>query len=68
MTLSKNNRYLARKVIYDGQEFGLSVVEFRGDEAIITPFTAETPNTIYLPGTLLISHSPDRSLSLTSID
>lgn len=52
-------RYLARHVVVDGRDCGLAVAGIGADGTLlIEPFTRETPNTVYLPGTLHITLSP----------
>lgn len=51
----KNSRYLARRVVCDGQEYFLSLVEIVNGRVNISPFTEETHSTTYVDGTIRIS-------------
>lgn len=48
------NRVLARRVIHQGREYGLSLVEIKGREVRISHFETETASTVYYNGTLRI--------------
>lgn len=50
-------RYLARKVLHRGIEYGLSLVEIDGTEVIVSPFDHETASTVYVDGTIVIVRS-----------
>ena len=60
MTVQKPfDRILARRVIYRGHEYGLSLVELFDTEVRISPFEAETHSTRFVDGTIEIAHTPD---------
>ena len=60
MTVQKPfDRILARRVIYRGHEYGLSLVELFDTEVRISPFEAETHSTRFVDGTIEITHIPD---------
>lgn len=60
MTVQKPfDRILARRVIYRGHEYGLSLVELFDTEVRISPFEAETHSTRFVDGTIEITHTPD---------
>ncbi|MDO4320481.1 MAG: hypothetical protein Q4C34_07885 [Bacteroidales bacterium] len=50
-------RYLARKVLHRGQEFGLSLVEIDDTDVRISPFERETASTTYVDGTIVVVRS-----------
>ena len=59
MTVQKPfDRILARRVIYRGHEYGLSLVELFDTEVRISPFEAETHSTRFVDGTIEITHTP----------
>ncbi len=65
MTLSDDGgRWLARNVIADGAEYGLSLVEIFRDMdrwyINITPFSHETHSTVYHTGTIKITTNGDK--------
>lgn len=53
------DRILARRVIYRGHIYGLSLVELFDTEVRISPFEAETHSTRFVDGTIEITHTPD---------
>lgn len=53
-------RYLARRVIVDGQVKGLSLVELDGDRIVVTPFAGETHSTVLVDGTLIVDSQTGR--------
>ena len=53
------DRILARRVIYRGHEYGLSLVELFDTEVRISRFEAETHSTRFVDGTIEITHTPD---------
>lgn len=60
MTVQKTfDRILARRVIYRGHEYSLSLVELFDTEVRISPFEAETHSTRFVDGTIEITHTPD---------
>lgn len=66
MTASDNSeRWLARRVITDCNEYGLSLVKIYYENDIwkvdISPYSHETPSTSYYSGTIKISKDKDPS-------
>lgn len=51
-------KILARRVIYEGREYGLTLVEVCGGNVTLTPFERETAATVYYSGTLRILPGP----------
>lgn len=47
-------RYLARRVLHRGREYGLSLVEIDGTEVHVLPFAGETHSTVFVDGTLVV--------------
>ncbi len=52
--LQKSEIYLARKVICEGVEYGLSLVSFTDDGIHIRKFEEETPSTVYVDGVIIV--------------
>jgi len=52
--LPENKRYLSRRVVLDGVEHGLSIVEIVNGEANVIPFQCEIHSTVMLDGCLVI--------------
>lgn len=52
--LQNAERYLARKIIYEGREYGLSTIEIAADGIMVRPFEKETPATVYVDGVIIV--------------
>ncbi len=66
-TLPPAERYLARHVWYKGRDHGLATVAVNPDGTVtITPFTRETPGTIFIDGTIHVTTGPDGHPLLTT--
>lgn len=50
-------RWLARHVIADGVDLGPATVRMAGGVPVAEKFTAETPSTAYVDGTLVIENN-----------
>ena len=62
--LPKAKRYLARKVIYGGKEYGLSTVELNAGRIILQPFEKETPSTVYVDGAIIVEEEGESGFVL----
>lgn len=62
--LPKAKRYLARKVIYDGKEYGLSTVELNAGRIILQPFEKEMPSTVYVDGVIIVEEEGESGFVL----
>lgn len=47
-------RYLARRVLHRGREYGLSVIEIDACDVRVSPFERETASTAFVAGTVVI--------------
>lgn len=52
--LPVHNRYLARKVICDGVEYGLSTISVKEGKAVVCKFEKETPSTVFVDGMIIV--------------
>ena len=60
-------RILAPRIIYKGHTYTNHIAELRTDGSIIlSPFTRELPDTIFVSGTILLDHTPT-SLTFTRL-
>ena len=50
-------RYLARRVVCDGREYGLSIVEITDAGVEINAYEKETPSTSYVNGAIIVDTS-----------